>query len=469
MSYWPVSSQWATALAAKPFTPYQYVDIYENIGSSTPVNTAPLLATSGTVSWDTAASVRRTMSAVQFAVDAKAASGLPLVPNSAGDLLFPDGTEAVVYKGFRYADGSTEVVPQGRFLIESTKTVDGGAGGQYDLYVQIDGSDRMASLARNEFSQAYTTVPSSTSTTTLAASGAITVTPATPMTLAAPCIVTVDAESMSVSYVDPANGALTVTAGGRGANGTTAASHAVGAPITTTADVTLATLIQSRLPGVPMNITPSTYTLTPASYSIGDDPSTFIGTQALSAGAPGSSLGMEVYFDRTGTIVLVPIVDPTTLAPVVSYVEGPGTIMLELQRTLGNKGIPNWIIVVSQGSNVATPLRADWQDLNPASPTYLYGSYPTTVQTYTTSLATTQQQVQGMANALGQAALGKFDGLIVSTLGDPAFGDGDVALVTRSASRLSAAPYVFQQGTLSLSPLTASTLTGFRALSASAT
>ena len=130
MSYWPVSSQWATALAAKPFTPYQYVDIYENIGSSTPVNTAPLLATSGTVSWDTAASVRRTMSAVQFAVDAKAASGLPLVPNSAGDLLFPDGTEAVVYTGFRYADGSSEVVPQGRFLIESTKTVDGGAGGQ---------------------------------------------------------------------------------------------------------------------------------------------------------------------------------------------------------------------------------------------------------------------------------------------------------------------------------------------------
>jgi hypothetical protein len=470
MSYAPVSSRWAGALAAKPFTPYTFIDVYASRTATTPMNTSPLLVTAGSCSWDTTANIRRTASQVTFVNQ----PGLPLVPNQAGDVFFPSGTEFVINKGFWYPDGTNETVPQGRLLMDDAVTLDAGGSDSYNLTIAIDGSDRMEEVQRNEFSQAYTSVPTAYLQATIASSGACYVSPQLPLTAPAPPFIisltpyavfyasgptTPATEQMLVTAVD-SGGGMTVTAGNRGYNGTTPQAYAVNDIISETADVTCAGLIQSRVPGVPMNVTPSTFTLAPAAYAVGDDPSAFIAAQALAAGC-------EQYFDRTGTWVFTPIVDPATLSvdPNCNMVEGQrGTTFTQLQRTLSNQGVPNWIIVISQGSNIPTPLRADWQDTNPNSYTYIDGNYPTTIEVVQTSSATTQAQAQAMANALGLTAQGLFDAMQVTFLGDPAIGDGDVISLTRSASRMSGAPYCVQQGQLYLDTSNNSTLTGYRVI-----
>ena len=469
MSYQTTDQRWFAALQADVLTPVTTAFFYSGYDSNIPIGSAPV--TAGQISFDTTASVLRQASNVTM-VNIPS-EGLNVIPGAAGDLTFPDGTEMQVYRGYVLPDGSSLSFPTGRLLMENVVVYDTGL----NLYVTSDGYDRMESLSRNEFTQAYTTVPTSSLVAAITNStGMCVVEPAFPLTVPVEqqYIISVDSEMMLVTSTNAANGYMTVQASGRGYAGTTPATHAVNALIQTTADVTIGGIVQNRLPGVPMNLTPSTSVLTPTPFNIGDDPSQLVQSLALAATAVvgGDSIGMECYFDRQGVFNLVPIVDPTTQVSVYDYVEGPGNIATIIQRTLTNKGVPNWIILVSQGSNIPTPIRADWQDNNPASPTYIGsptystdppgGVYPTTVQSVTTTLAATQAQAQAMVNALGQAAFGQFDQIQLSTMGDPALDPLDVFTVTRGASKLSNAAYVAVKGTLDLSVTTRSTLTGYR-------
>lgn len=469
MSYWPVSARWLQALQADIITPYVYIDVYENRFASVPMNTEPLKVLGGTINIDSTASVRRTMSQVTFINS----DGLNLVPNQQGDLVFPNGTECIVYCGFQYSDapGDFEVAPQGRFLIEDTVTLDASSGDTYNLTIAVDGSDRMASIARNEWDQAYTTIPTIPLANNIASSGTVTFAGVYPLAGAPPFVVGIDSEQMLVTGVDGAFN-FTVLAANRGYNGTTPAAHTAGTTMFTGADTTLGWIVQDRLPLCPMRLTPSTTPLAAAAFNVGDDPTALLASQALAAGDAATGLGAyEVYFDQIGTFIADPIPDPAELAPSAIYSEGVNCVFTELQRTLSNKGVPNWIIVISQGSGVAVPLRGDWQDTNPGSATFIgspigTADYPVTVQSVQTSACTTQDQVDAMAQSLGQAALGIFDGMQVTYFGDPAMDAGAVVLLTRNASKLAAVPYVMQQGTLDLSLGVAnmSTLTGYKVI-----
>lgn len=454
MSYWPVKNPeaWAAAIVADVVTPIVYCDIFASI-TGAQLNSSPLEITMGSVAFDSTQAIRRMGSSITFIPT----PDLSIVPNDTSDLLFPDGVEILPWKGFLYPDGTSDVAPQGRMLIEDAVTTDNGK----DVNVVVACSDRMESLARAEFTQAYSTVPTTTLTAAITSTSQPTVTVAQLPTGQTPYIATINSEQVLVTIADPVLSQLTMT---RGYNGSTAATHLSGATVSTTADVTIGGLVQNRLPGVPMSLTASTSVLAPTPFNVGDDPAALVMQQALAASTllNGVSVGMECYFDQLGTFVLAPIDDPSNVSPAVTYAEGPTCIMTGLKRTLSNKSVPNWIIVVSQGSGVPTPLRSDWQDLDPASPTYLYGDYPLTVQSVTTSLAVTQDQTDAMALALGQARLGTFDELAVSYHGDPAADAGVVASITRANSKLSGAPYAMQKGTLDLSNGMASTLTGYR-------
>ena len=454
MAYWPVNNPtaWQAALAASVRRPKVYCDLYSGVTGSK-LNAAPLTIVGGSVSFDATQAVRRQASGITFTVDSTLT-----VPSSTTDLAFPDGTEIVPYSGFTYPDGTFDVVPQGRLLMEKVVTTDDGA----NLLVTTDGIDRMESLARNEFTQASITVPTTATTQAITTTGQSTVTVAALPTGAPPYLATItdgtNTELVTVTAVDPGLVKLYMT---RGSSPHTFAS---GVTVSVTADVTIGGLVQDRLPGVPMNLTPSTSVLAPVAFNVGDDPAKLILDQALAAStieADGDVVGMEAYFDQVGTFTLAAVADPAGLVTTAAYTEGPTCTFTSLTRTLSNKGIPNWIIVVSQGSNVGTPLRSDWQDLDPQSPTYLYGPYPTTVQHVTTAIATTQAQVDAMALALGTARLGTFDALTMNYLGDPAHDAGDVVTVTRQASRLAASPYVMQKGTLDLGIGASSSLTGY--------
>jgi len=198
-------------------------------------------------------------------------------------------------------------------------------------------------------------------------------------------------------------------------------------------------VITTVLPNVTFqyNFSPSSFVPAVANANVGDDPWQFCCTLA-------SGAGMELFADPFGVITLQPVVDPSTLPVVRQFVQGPNCVVNELKHTLSNDSVPNWVIVISQGSGVATPLRADWQDTDPSSYTYIgelsngpgsypvagTGNYPLTIQYVTTSLCTTQDQAQAMANAIGLAGKGLFDGIIMYIPTDASLDANDVIAVT---------------------------------------
>lgn len=457
MGYWPVSNPtaWADVLTSNRRQPYVYCDLFSGI-NGVKLNTSPLTILGGSIAFDATQAVRRQASGISFVTD-----GPIQVPTATTDLLFPDGTEILPWAGFHYADGTYDVVPQGRLLMEKVDVADSGGS----LVITTDGIDRMESLSRNQFTEAFITVPSTVTTAGITTTTQTTVTVIDTLTGSTPYLATISqgatTELITVTASDSTGGVLTFT------RSSTPATFTAGATVSVTADVTIGGLLQDRLPGVTMNLTRATSVLAPVAFNIGDDPATLILEQALAASTSvnGASVGMEAYFDQLGTFTLAPIVDPLTLAPAYNFAEGASSTMTSITRSLSNKGIPNWIIVVSQGSNVGTPLRSDWQDLDPSSPTFLYGTYPTTVSHVTTSTATTQAQVDAMALALGQARLGTFEALALAYLGDPALDAGSVVTVSRVAAGLNSTPYVIQKGTLDLTPSGSSSLTGYSLVS----
>lgn len=96
-----------------------------------------------TISIDAGGDVRRTLNAVIADPDGTYA------PNEAGDALAPFGSELVVNVGFRYADGTVEVLPQGVFRIEEVEPTSDGA-------IRIAGVDRSAIIAAAKFETPYT-------------------------------------------------------------------------------------------------------------------------------------------------------------------------------------------------------------------------------------------------------------------------------------------------------------------------
>lgn len=73
------------------------------------------------------------------------------VPGSSLDPLFPTGNEVTIRAGFRYANGTTELVPQGVFRISRPKVRDTGD----QFIVQVDGYDRSRAVSRARFTAPY--------------------------------------------------------------------------------------------------------------------------------------------------------------------------------------------------------------------------------------------------------------------------------------------------------------------------
>ena len=222
---------------------------------------------------------------------------------------------------------------------------------------------------------------------------------------------------------------------------------------TSTLDVQVKALLTAALPGVPFvyNFAPSTHVPAQALLNIGDDP----WAQACTLVASG---GYELFPDPLGVITLRPVQDPSAKQSVASYIEGQGSWFFQAKKILKNTAVPNWVIVISQGSNIATPIRADWQDTDPRSYTYIgsppgSGTYPLTVQKVQTSLATTQPQAQAMANAIGLAAKGLFDGAYLMIPTNAALDADDVLTVTRGAAGIvGPRRYVFDSWSYQLDP-----------------
>ncbi|MGI8425295.1 MAG: DUF5047 domain-containing protein [Actinomycetota bacterium] len=105
-------------------------------GGITQVTDIPIAA--GSITVDRASSARRTLSVTVPDEDGT------LTPKVPTDPLSPYANELQVYTGFRYADGSEELLPVGRFRIEETTPTNEGV-------IEISGIDRSYVIAQSRF------------------------------------------------------------------------------------------------------------------------------------------------------------------------------------------------------------------------------------------------------------------------------------------------------------------------------
>lgn len=349
-----------------------YCEIYYPLNTPNANNpAAQFLLTAGSVNIDATAAVRSTLSGVTLAPFPVDPLGEP-IPQVPTDLLFPDGNEIVVYKGCQYSDGTQEVVPLGRFLMEDVEIYDDGSGSG-GIYVTLNGSDRSQTISRAKFTQPYTT------------------------------------DGIS------------------------------------TLDIQIQAMISSQVAGLTFNFTTGGGpfpTPAPVSFNADSDP----WASALQIAADS---GYEMFFDELGVCVMQPPRNPLYGSIAAVYAPGPSNIVTTIDRSENNQGVPNLVIVTSQGSNVPTPLRSVWWDDNPNSPTFYNllappllagapipapaGLYPTTTASNTGSTATTQTANDQAAQALFLGTAGAFETITFKIRDNPAHEVGDVVSILDSS------------------------------------
>lgn len=177
----------------------------------------------------------------------------------------------------------------------------------------------------------------------------------------------------------------------------------------------ITTLIQNAVPALTsayFNFYPTSgvYTTPTVTMSPGDDP--WQQAQALA-----TSAGFDLYFDQSGICVMVPTPNPVYTVVSYTYNTDVGSILEQLSRILTNQNVVNHVIVLASGTGIAVPLRSDSYDLNPSSPTYIYGPYGDVPMVISTSTAITQAQCQAtgdaaLLRALGLTASGALSGLV---------------------------------------------------------
>lgn len=142
---WAVSSRWLPALTAG----YEQVSRAEVFSDGAPVlvDGAPLVLTltGGSVSLSESSKVRRNLTL--------RAADLGLLPRAAGDALSPFGVELQVSTGPRYTEGDVELVPVGRFVLDTVASEGWGSG------LSLRAGDRATAVQGAQFTSAWTANP----------------------------------------------------------------------------------------------------------------------------------------------------------------------------------------------------------------------------------------------------------------------------------------------------------------------
>lgn len=146
--------------------------------------------------------------------------------------------------------------------------------------------------------------------------------------------------------------------------------------------------------------------------------------------------GYDLFFDQIGQVALqaLPSIDGLTVD--VSYLEGDSNVVTEVEADTDTFQTYNGVIYVGQGSNIATPLRVEVWDNDPASPTYRYGNFGQRPQTIIQSLIYDSAQALRAATALLSQYLGATQAVSWSQVPNPALDALDVVFIQSSGTKV---------------------------------
>src|ERR1039458_2793697 len=143
-----MSSRWMPAMLAPVLHIATYADIYNEIGGT--LLAGKVKVTGGSVQVDRTNAIRRTASGVTILPDS-AGTLLPTVGGSG--ILYPKGAEIQLFKGCIYNDGTTEYASLGRFLLEQPVVKHDTSG----VTIQSTLKDRAQTVSRAPMATPYST------------------------------------------------------------------------------------------------------------------------------------------------------------------------------------------------------------------------------------------------------------------------------------------------------------------------
>lgn len=186
-------------------------------------------------------------------------------------------------------------------------------------------------------------------------------------------------------------------------------------------------VIQDAYPDVQHRLT-ATSAITPGTLIAqeGDDRWAFAQSMA-------TAIGMALYFDGDGVLVLEPVTAVGSSPAVVQLTEGVGGVLVQAGRSWKRQGAYNRYIATGENTGDATaPARGVATDDNPLSPTYYYGPFGKVPGFYQSQLITTDAQAQDAAAAMLAKQLGTSESVSFGAVVNPALEPGDVARIARA-------------------------------------
>jgi hypothetical protein len=147
----------------------------------------------------------------------------------------------------------------------------------------------------------------------------------------------------------------------------------------------------------------------------------------------GTSGGLQVFFDQVGGLQILEEPDPAEAPPAWEFIEGEaGTTLLSgLARRTSTEGVYNGVVATGEATDADTvPVRGEWWDYNPASPTYVF-SFGRRPRRFASPLLTTTAMCTAAARKIGLASLGLTDAIQFPSLVVPGLDVSDVVYVRR--------------------------------------
>lgn len=145
-----------------------------------------------------------------------------------------------------------------------------------------------------------------------------------------------------------------------------------------------------------------------------------------------TSIGCELYFDGTGTLVLRP--EPTfSGTPLWTLSEGDGGLLIGVDLTLDRAPAYNRVVATGENTSVDAVPRGVWTDDDPSSPTYYFGGFGKKPRFYSSPFITTDGQAVAAAEAIGVSQQGVARSIAFAAVPNPALEPGDPILVVRTA------------------------------------
>jgi hypothetical protein len=185
-------------------------------------------------------------------------------------------------------------------------------------------------------------------------------------------------------------------------------------------------ILQWRYPDIKMNIPDLDLYTTAVLLEMGADP--WVELRKL-----WDAQGYELYFDRFGEATVKQVaVEPNEYA--WEFEDGELSLLIYIYKQLSDERAYSRVVVTGESTSNLTPVRAEAMDLQPNSPTYIYGDFGDVPYFESSPLIRTAEQAQAAADKRLLSVIGFTESFELLAGPNPVLELGDLIHVTRAQS-----------------------------------